>query len=230
MKKRDLKERFKLKKESMTKDDLKKVERRLFKKLEDKYILQCFRFPIEPCDFVNDEEKIGGDDHLVVCMKIYPKLKSHYQNILEVKRPKKHYEEPQITLLEYCAKNSVSLSPIDCVRKINETGHGKILRSVYRLLFVEKGKTKKHVVWTYGEPNSGKSNFIRKLRKIFGSDEVDWRGAYLPLKERNRPELKTQIVTCEEFSSNNAFKEDCRHVTKQLFEGSGALIRKGLFQ
>ena len=87
----------------------------------------------------------------------------------------------------YCEKNSVNISPIECARKINEAGHGKILRSVLRLLFTEKGKTKKHVVWIYGDPNSGKSNFIRKLRSIFSSDEVDWRGSYLPLKVRNKP-------------------------------------------
>ena len=68
------------------------------------------------------------------------------------------------------------------MRKINDAGHGKILRSVYRLLISDRGKTKKHVVWVYGEANAGKSKFIRRLREIFGSDEVDWRGAYLPVK------------------------------------------------
>ena len=214
----------------MTKEDLKKVERSLYRSLEDKYILQCFRFPIEPCDFVFDEEEAGGDSHLIPCLKLYPKLKSHYQSILEVKNPKKFYEDPTTTLGAYCANNTVSFSPIACLRKITDAGHGKILRSVYRLLIAERGKTKKHVIWIYGEPNAGKSTIIRMLRKIFGSDEVDWRGAYLPLKERHRPELKTQIVTCEEFSSANAFKGDCIHVTKLLFEGQGALIRTGLFQ
>ena len=114
---------------------------------------------------------------------------------------------------QYCASNSVSLSPIACIKKVVEAGHGRVIRSVYRLMFPEV-KTKKKVAWIYGEANAGKSKFIRRIRKIFGSDEVDWRGEYLPLKERNRPDLKTQIVTCEEFSIVNAFKPGCLHVTK----------------
>lgn len=51
-----------------------------------------------------------------------------------------------------------------------------------------------------GSANAGKSIFIRMMRSIFGSDEVDWRGAYLPVRKRNRTDLKTQIVTCEEFN------------------------------
>ena len=49
------------------------------------------------------------------------------------------------------------------------------------------------MVWIYGAANAGKSKFIRRLRSIFGSDEVDWRGEYLPLKTSNRAELKTQL-------------------------------------
>lgn len=191
----------------------------MFRILEDKYILQCFRFPIEPGQFVLDEEEVGGNPHLIVCMKIYTKLKTYYEHITEIKKPIKQFEEPEITLKEYCASNTVKLSSILCLKQIIGAGHGRILRSVFRLLIAERGMTKKHVAWIYGEANAGKSNFIRRLRKIFGSDEVDWRGEYLPLKERNRRDLKTQIVTCEEFSATNALKTSCIHVTKMLFEG-----------
>jgi hypothetical protein len=50
------------------------------------------------------------------------------------------------------------------------------------------------------------------------------------VRKRNRENLKTQIVTCEEFSFTNAFKPDSLHVTKLLFEGEGASVRKGLYQ
>ena len=86
------------------------------------------------------------------------------------------------------------------------------------------------VAWIHGVSSSGKSQFIRRLRSIFGSDEVDWRGIYLPVRKTNRPDIKTQIVTCEEFSFANAFKPDSLHVTKLLFEGEGALTRPGLYQ
>ena len=52
----------------------------------------------------------------------------------------------------------------------------------------------------------------------------------MPVRKTNRPDLITQIVTCEEFSFINAFKADTLHVTKLLFEGEGAAIRKGLYE
>jgi hypothetical protein len=52
---------------------------------------------------------------------------------------------------------------------------------------------------------------------------------YLPVRERTNPLIKTQLITCEEFSFKNAFSDANYHVTKMLFEGEGASVRKDLY-
>ena len=52
-------------------------------------------------------------------------------------------------------------------------------------------RTKERTLWISGVANSGKSMFIRRLRSIFASDEVDWRGVYMPIRERHLPAVKT---------------------------------------
>jgi ribosome biogenesis GTPase A len=84
----------------------------------------------------------------------------------------------------------VSVSPIECCKLINGAGHGRVLRSVYRLLLNRGNDSKRYVCWLYGIANSGKSLFIRRLRKIFASDEVDWRGEYLPVNDTNKRHIK----------------------------------------
>lgn len=84
-------------------------------------------------------------------------------------------------------------------------------------------------MWLTGDANTGKSMFIRRLRQIFATDEVDWRGVYLPVKTKTNPLVKTQLVTCEEFSFKTAFSDNNYHVSKMLFEGEGASVRKDLY-
>jgi adenylylsulfate kinase-like enzyme len=45
---------------------------------------------------------------------------------------------------------------------VNGAGHGRILRSVANLLFGPK--TKQRTIWLTGVANSGKSQFIRRIR------------------------------------------------------------------
>lgn len=78
---------------------------------------------------------------------------------------------------------------VDCVRLVDEAGHGHLLRAVVNLIFAER--TKKRTIWVTGVANSGKSMFMRRLRTVFASDEVDWRGVYLPVKIRSQPLVKT---------------------------------------
>ena len=117
---------------------------------------------------------------------------------------------------------------LDCVKLVNNAGHGRLLRAVFNTLLSKK--TKKRTVWITGVASSGKSMFIRRLREIFASDEVDWRGVYLPVKKRYNMQVKTQLVTCEEFSFKNAFSDANLHVTKMLLEGEGANVRKDLYE
>lgn len=58
---------------------------------------------------------------------------------------------------------------------------------------------------------------------------MDWRGIYLPVRERSNSLIETQLITCEEFSFKNAFSDANYHVTKMLFEGEGASVRKDLY-
>ena len=97
-------------------------------------------------------------------------------------------------------------------------------------MFTAAKKMKKHLIWIMGKPDSGKSSFIRRVRKIFGADEVDWRGIYLPVRKRSNPTIKTQVVTCEEFNYVNALNQEGRQTCKLLFEGEGAPIRSGLYK
>ena len=77
---------------------------------------------------------------------------------------------------------------LDSIRLVNDAGHGRLLRATYSTLLGEP--TKKRTVWVTGVANSGKSMFIRRLRDIFASDEVDWRGVYLPVKCRTNQAIK----------------------------------------
>jgi hypothetical protein len=115
------------------------------------------------------------------------------------------------------------LDPIECLKAINEVNHGRALRAVFRFLIRDmspelKG-SKKKVLWIGGPPSTGKSFFIRRLRKIFAGDEVDWRGEYLPVRISNRPEICPQLVTCEEFNFQTALGPQTLQTTKLLFEG-----------
>ena len=212
----------------MKKEDLAKADKHLWNELEQEYILTLRRFPLEPNEFARAKGELS-EAHWSTVLKNWRFLTQHFQSAQEIQRKKPVFEDPRTTLQEYCKGNEVAIDPIQCVETISKAGHGRILRSVWRLLLSGK-KTKCSVAWMHGIASSGKSQFIRRLRSIFSSDEVDWRGPYLPVRKRNREDIQTQIVTCEEFSFINAFRPDSLHVTKLLFEGEGASVRKGLYQ
>ena len=159
--------------------------------LEDKYILTCKRFPIHPADFLHQESDEHGEEHYLALVKIYERLEKHYQTHLKLQNHNRIGEEPIETLKKYCDSHSVSLSPIECARRISKAHHGRILRSVYRVLIGDRCRSKVHVCWMYDEPSSGKSQFIRRVRKIFSGDEIEWRGQFLPVTSTNRPDIKT---------------------------------------
>jgi len=48
---------------------------------------------------------------------------------------------------------------------------------------VDRKTNKVFVIWLYGIASSGKSMLVRRLRRIFAGDEVDWRGQYLPVRK-----------------------------------------------
>ena len=104
-----------------------------------------------------------------------------------------------------------------------------MLRSVFRLLLHRGTDNKRWVCWITGQANSGKSEFIRRLGQIFASDDVDWKGKYLPVNKTNRPEIQTQLVTCEEFNRSAAFNQQNFSNTKMLFQGTGASVQENLF-
>jgi len=154
-------------------------------------------------------------------------MQLYYKNACEITRPESRFEPAKVTLEDFVKGYGSDEKEIDCIKSVNDAGHGRLLRAVHTVLFGER--TKRRTVWVSGVASSGKSMFIRRLRSIFGSDEVDWRGVYLPVKKRCNPRIKTQVVTCEEFSFKNAFSDANYHVTKMLFEGEGANVRKDLY-
>ena len=86
------------------------------------------------------------------------------------------------------------------------------------------------MLWLWGQASTGKSYFIRRIREIFASSEVQWKGEYLPDTEVTRPDLKTQLVTCEEFDFHTAFGPSTINTTKLLFEGRAGLTRTGPYK
>ena len=70
----------------------------LKEELERKYIIQCERFPLEVSDFIKDEHREGGSDHLVACMKISERLKTYKKMLDEMKVEKPVFELPKTTL------------------------------------------------------------------------------------------------------------------------------------
>ena len=96
------------------------------------------------------------------------------------------------------------MTPKDCTDAINKANHGEALRATYQLLF-SKDEGKKHVLWIHGVASAGKSYYIRRLREIFASEEVSWKNEYLPATSVSRPDIMTQMVTCEEFDYRTAF-------------------------
>ena len=161
-----------------------------------------------------------------------PKLQEYQASCQKIFPPKLEVESPRITLDEYCETNAVASSPIECARLVNGARHGKAVRAVWRLLLDDAvHKTaKKSAAWVVGRANSGKSEFIRRLRRLFASAEVDFRGAYLPVRLRNLSKIREQLVTCEEFNNTHGFSKDQLHVTKLLFEGQGASVRPDLYK
>jgi len=85
-------------------------------------------------------------------------------------------------------------------------------------------------VWLYGLASCGKSEFVRRIRGIFASEEIAFGETYLPVQSRNLPHLKEQLVVCEEFSCHHAFSRRNLNVTKQLLEGHGGMVRTELYR
>ena len=86
------------------------------------------------------------------------------------------------------------------------------------------------MLWLWGNASTGKSYFMRRISKIFASTEVAWKGEYLPAKGVSRPEIVSQLVTCEEFDFFTAFGLATLETTKQLFEGRSGLTRVGPYK
>ena len=85
-------------------------------------------------------------------------------------------------------------------------------------------------LWIGSKASCGKSFFIRRIRVIFAGDEVAWRGEYLPVRSTNRPDLKCQLVTCEEFNFHTAFNATTIETTKLMFEGQPSMLRGGPYK
>jgi hypothetical protein len=217
--KRDNKHMTKALKEAAPQDK-RRAEHAAWLDVEDRYANTLVRFPIGPADWVHDEFP-GEEGHEVKQMLIktgrFLKLVEMHKIAEMLITLKPEFQDVLTTLKNYVEGHHIDGAGIACVRLICGSGHGRILRAAARLLFGPR--TKQRTIWISGVASSGKSQFIRRLRRVLASDEIDWRGLYLPVRERNHPHIKTQLVTSEEFNWRDAFAEHCKHVTKLLFEG-----------
>ena len=57
------------------------------KVLEKEYILLCYRFPIDPYDFMRMKGQVGGESYFYACIKIAEKLERYYEKILKFNKP-----------------------------------------------------------------------------------------------------------------------------------------------
>jgi len=110
---------------------------------------------MEPSDFVDNNKDIS-EAHWVTLVKHWEYLVKYYKSVEEIKKIKPVFEEPRTTLEQYCKGTEVAIEPFACVKEISTAGHGRILRSVWRLLLSGK-KNKRSVAWIHGISSSGKS-------------------------------------------------------------------------
>lgn len=212
-------------------EDKQKAQAILWADVEERYLNTLIRAPVSPVTWVNDEyPKTDADNAIVRKLLIKGKLKpmkEYHQHALALEAVEPVFEEIGETLEKYIASHGIIQTDMECLRLVVDAGHGKIVRELTRLMF--GARTKVRTLWISGVANSGKSMLIRRLRSIFASDEVDWRGVYMPVRERNMPDIKSQLLTCEEFNFKEAFADGNLAVTKLLMEGEGANVRKDLF-
>jgi len=203
----------------------------IWKEVEERYVNALIRTPVEPSVWINDEfPKTDSECAPIRALFIKGKLKmfkDYYNAAVELDTVQPQFEDVEETLQKYVASRGAIQSDVDCLKLVTLAGHGKIVREIVRLMFGDR--TKERTIWISGVANSGKSMLIRRIREIFASDEVDWRGVYMPIRYRNLPQIKTQLLTCEEFNFKDAFADNNLAVTKLLMEGEGASVRKDLF-
>ena len=202
---------------------------KLKKDLVKKYILTADRDLLEPKQFINFYED-DSEVHLMALYKVAKQLGEHYDTAVYLQTPDPVEKTPQDTLKEYVNRIDAVQSDIGCCKVINNAGHGRMLRSVFRRLF-DRGNDEKMCVSQFiGPRNSGKSQFLRRLGEIFAGDEVDWRGKYLCVARTNQKNVKPQMITCEEFNKSHAFNRENIGTTKRLFEGEGAPVQSNLYK
>ena len=153
------------------------------KSLKSQFIKKCHKTGVSVEEFSKDVISSGSENALIAVIMINERLDLYQTAIEKIRKVKPEYEDPRLTLEKFCEANTVAASPFASIMKINGAGHGRALRSFWRLLIGNRGKTKKHVTWLNGKANGGKSSFMRRVFKIFSTHMVGWRGVYLPLQD-----------------------------------------------
>ena len=122
----------------------------LKRSLKTKFIKECHKTGVDVEDFSKSEIAKGSEHSLIAVVMINEKLDLYQKAIEKIKKVKPVYEDPKLTLRKFCAANTVAVSPVTSIMRINNAGHGRALRSFWRLLIGKRGKTKKHVTWLNG--------------------------------------------------------------------------------
>ena len=193
--------------------------------VKDEYLAALIRCPYDPYAWLNDEYPRDKHEivHKIMMEGKLQAFEAYYENAKKLHSQKPVFQPVQTTLNDYVDHTGIEEDQLTCLRLVISAGHGTILREITRLLFGPR--TKERTLWISGAANSGKTKFIQRLNEIFASDEVDWKGLYLPVSTRTKPKIERQILSSEEFSFEDAFAKSNRAITKQLMEGRGANVR-----
>ena len=168
----------------------------IWKDVEERYVNTLIRAPVDPVLWINTEFPKSEENAPYWKLFVTGKLKyfkEYYRDAVALNHVEPVFEDIEETLEKYVTSRGVMQPDLECLKLVVSAGHGKIIREVVRLMFGER--TKERTLWISGVANSGKSMLIRRIREIFASDEVDWRGVYMPIRHRNLPQIKTQLLS-----------------------------------
>ena len=117
---------------------------------------------------------------------------------------------------------------LNCLKVIADAGYGPCLAQLVVWLFRRKA-TKRNLFWIRGPPNTGKTDFLKRLKNIFCCVDFNFKQNYVVVSEPNKDQ-DPQVVLSLEFDVDQAFMPQNFNNMLTMFEGLGCQCRNNLFQ
>ena len=92
---------------------------------------------------------------------------------------------------------------VDCLQVLEDAGYALCLVDLVTWLFRRKA-VKHNLFWIRGPPNTGKTDFLKRLREIFCCINFNFKQSYVVVSEPNKDQAP-QIVISLEFDVDQAF-------------------------